>query len=164
MTPATLAILFFAAGVILLVAEVLLPSHGVLGILGAVALMCGVGSCFVLNQYLGLAAAITVVCLTPFALALWVKVWPHTPVGKRLILAPPAPTSDGAHAASSTAARVHPGQLGVVVSELRPGGVCEFGGERVEAHCEHGGVIPAGRRVEVVALVDARPVVRAVEA
>src|SRR5687767_435552 len=89
MTPLSLAILFFAAGVALLLAEVILPTHGLLGLLGAVALMCGVGACFFINQYLGLAAAISVVCLAPFALALWVKVWPHTPVGKRLILAPP---------------------------------------------------------------------------
>jgi hypothetical protein len=54
--------------------------------------------------------------------------------------------------------------------------VCEFGraatlgpaaavtvGERVEARSERGAVIPAGRRVEVVAVVDGRPLVRAVD-
>jgi membrane-bound ClpP family serine protease len=56
---------------------------------------------------------------------------------------------------------VQVGQLGVVISELRPGGVCEFGATRAEARAEHG-VVEAGRRVEVVAVVDGRPVVRAV--
>ena len=162
MSPTALIILFFAAGVILVVAEVFLPSHGVLGVLGAVALLAGVAVCFSVNQYLGLGAAFALVLLMPFAAALWVKVWPHTPVGKRLILAP------AERQGAATLPRVYVGQVGVVVSELRPGGVCEFGGngaaipgERIEARCEQG-VIPAGRRVEVVAVVDHRPLVRAV--
>lgn len=158
MTPTALAILFFAAGAVLLLAEVFLPTHGLLGALGAVGLLCGVGACFVLDQYLGLVAAVAVVCLAPFAAALWVKVWPHTPMGKRLILGPVDPGP-----APAMAPRVRVGQVGVVLSELRPGGVCEFGtpGERLEARCEHGGVIPAGRCVQVVAVVDGRPRVRA---
>lgn len=156
MTPLTLAILCFAGGIILLLAEVVLPSHCILGILGAVGLVVGVGACFWINQYVGLTTAIALVVALPFAASLWVKLWPHTYAGKRLIL--------GATAASTAhvpAAPVQIGQLGVVVSELRPGGVCEFGASRVEARAEHG-VVEAGRRVEVVALVDHRPVVRAV--
>lgn len=158
MNPPALAILLFAGGVILLLAEVFLPTHGLLGVMGAIGLIGGVGVCFSINEFLGLGAAVTLVVLMPFATALWVKVWPHTPAGKRLILGPVAPAN------ADASPPVHVGQVGVVVSELRPGGVCEFGpaSERVEARSEAGAVIPAGRRVEVVALVDHRPVVRAV--
>jgi membrane-bound ClpP family serine protease len=159
MSPLTLVILFFAAGVILLIAEVFLPTHGMLGLMGAAGLVAGVVVCFRINQYLGLASAVGLVCLMPFAAALWVKVWPHTYAGKRLILAPPA--AGNAHAPAPAAETMRVGQVGVVVSELRPGGLCEFGGARVEARCERG-TIPAGQRVEVVALVDSRPLVRAV--
>jgi membrane-bound serine protease (ClpP class) len=154
MSPLLLAILLFASGVILLLAEVVLPSHGVLGLLGAGALIGGVVACFWMNQYAGLAAAILLVFAAPFAAMLWVKVWPHTYAGRRLILG---------RTASSTAPAppVQVGQLGIVVSELRPGGVCEFGMNRVEARCEHG-TIPAGRHVEIVAVVDHRPLVRAI--
>lgn len=153
MTPTALAIFLFAGGLVLLFAEIFLPSHGVLGIVGLVALFAGVGTCFFISKYLGLASAIGLVCLMPFAAALALKVWPHTYAGKRLMLAPPA--------AGAPATAVQVGQMGIVVSELRPGGVCEFGMTRVEARCEHG-VIPAGRHVEVVAIVDHRPLVRAV--
>jgi membrane-bound serine protease (ClpP class) len=156
MTPFTLAILCFAGGVILLIAEILLPSHGILGVLGAGALITGVGACFAINQYAGLASAIGVVILMPVAVAAWVKVWPHTYAGKRLIL---GPTHSAASHVPATALNI--GQVGTVVSELRPGGVCEFGAERVESRCENG-TIPAGRRVEVIAVVDGRPLVRAV--
>jgi membrane-bound ClpP family serine protease len=156
MTPLALAILFFAGGIVLLLAEVFLPSHGVLGIVGAVGLMAGVGTCFWINQYLGLSTAIVLVILTPFATALWVKAWPHTFAGKRLILGPTASA-----AAHSPMPVLKVGQVGVVISELRPGGVCEFGPNRVEARCEHGTISP-GQRVEVVTLTDGRPLVRAV--
>jgi membrane-bound serine protease (ClpP class) len=156
MTPLTLAIICFVGGVILLIAEILLPSHGILGVIAAAALITGVGACFAINQYVGLASAIGVVLLMPVAVAAWVKVWPHTYAGKRLILGPTQ--SAEAHVPAVSLAI---GQVGTVVSELRPGGVCEFGAERVESRCENG-TIPAGRRVEVVAVVDGRPLVRAV--
>ena len=94
------------------------------GIFAAIALVAGVGTCFWINQYVGLAAAITLVVLMPFATALWVKVWPHTPAGRRLILGPPVAPDPGAHETTPP----QPGQVGVVVSELRPGGLCEFSG------------------------------------
>jgi membrane-bound serine protease (ClpP class) len=156
MTPATLAILLFSAGIVLLIAEIYLPSYGILGVMSLLALFGGVGTCFWINKQLGLASAIGLVILMPFAVALAIKVWPHTYAGKRLILGRTA--SATAHAPASA---VQVGQMGIVVSELRPGGVCEFGMTRVEARCEHG-VIPAGRHVEVVAVVDRRPLVRAV--
>jgi len=161
MTPLALVILLFAGGVLMLLAEVVLPSHGILGVIGAAALVAGVGVCFWINQYVGLAAALTLFVVSPFAAALWVKVWPHTYAGKRLILGPGSEVATG----RAPAASVQVGQVGVVVTELRPGGTCEFGSgsgaTRVEARSEHG-IIPAGRRVEVVAVVDRRPLVRAI--
>ena len=130
--------------------------HGVLGVVGIIGLLLGVGACFVSNQYFGLLTAVVVVALMPFAATLWVKVWPHTYAGRRLIL---GPSTVSGKANPTPALRI--GQVGTVVSELRPGGVCEFGPERVEARCEQG-TIPTGRRVEVVAFVDHRPLVRAV--
>jgi membrane-bound serine protease (ClpP class) len=141
---------------ILLIAEILLPSHGVLGVVGVIAMIVGVGACFAINQVAGLASAISLILLLPAAVAVWVKVWPHTYAGKRLILGP-AP----AHTAQLRAARLDVGQVGTVVSELRPSGVCEFGTERIESRCERG-TIPAGQRVEVVDVIDGRPLVRAV--
>src|SRR5688572_5178174 len=108
MSPLALAILFFATGVFLLLVEVVLPSHGILGVIGAVALVAGVGTCFWINQYVGLTAAITLFLLTPFAAALWIKVWPHTFAGKRLILGATSEVATG-HA---PAAEVQVGQVG----------------------------------------------------
>src|SRR5688572_986522 len=99
MSPITLAILLFAFGAILLLAEVILPTYGILGVFGVIALLAGVAMCFRINQYAGLTAAVLLVVLMPFAGMLWVKVWPRTYAGKRLILGPTASVSAHAPAA-----------------------------------------------------------------
>ena len=153
MSPATLAILLALAGIVLLVAEMLLPSQGILGIAGAIALAGCVVACFRIDSRLGFGVMVAMVVAAPLAGMLWVKVWPRTAVGRKMILSPVSqPVS---------VETVGVGQQGVTVSELRPMGVCEFGDERVEVRAEHG-TIPPGSRVQVVGIVDRRPTVRAV--
>jgi membrane-bound ClpP family serine protease len=138
-------------GVVLLVAELLLPSHGVLG-LGSAG--CILGAIFIAsrqNVWAGLGLLVGVAAMTPFAWVAFVKVWPKTPVGRRVVLPPvenerPQPL-------------VRIGQAGVTMSELRPIGVCEFDGVRVEAHSEHG-IVPPGTAVRIIAVVNNRPTVR----
>ena len=153
MSPATLAILLALAGAVLIIAEMLLPSQGILGVAGALALGACVVTCFRIDSRLGFGVLVAMVAAAPVAAMLWVKLWPRTPVGRRMILSPVS--------GEPATAPVHVGQTGVTVSELRPMGVCAFGDERVEARADHG-TIPAGRQVRVVELIDRRPTVRAV--
>ena len=146
-----LVTLLMAIGIVLLLAELLLPSHGILG-LGSAG--CILGAIFVAsrqNAWAGLALLVGVAALTPFAWVAFVKIWPKTPVGKRVVLPPVA------NEPPDPLVRV--GQVGVTVSELRPIGVCDFDGVRIEAHSEHG-MLPPGTPVKVVALVNNRPTVR----
>jgi membrane-bound ClpP family serine protease len=146
-----LVALLMVIGVVLVLAELLLPSHGVLG-LGAAG--CILGAIFVAsrqNAWAGLALLLGVVALVPFAWTAFVKIWPKTPVGRRVVLPPvtnepPAP-------------QVRIGQAGVTMSELRPIGVCDFDGVRIEAQSEHG-IVEPGQTVKVIALVNNRPMVR----
>ena len=153
MTPLTLAILLALAGLALLVVETFLPTQGILGAVGAAALAACVVVCFRVDSRLGFGVMAAMVVAAPFAAVAWVKLWPKTPVGRKMILSPVA--------GDAPAAAVSVGQTGVTVSELRPMGVCAFGPERVEARAERG-TIPAGRQVRVVDVVDRRPTVRAV--
>jgi membrane-bound ClpP family serine protease len=103
------------------------------------------------NVWAGLALLSGVAAATPFAWVAFVKVWPKTPIGRRVVL--PPVTND------PPPAPVRVGQTGVTMSELRPVGVCDFDGVRLEAQSEHGLVAP-GTAVRVVALVNNRPTVR----
>ena len=154
MTPLALAILFFSIAAALLIAEMLLPSHGALGAMAVAAAVAGVVVCYRMSHALGLYVALGLTVAAPFAGALWMKLWPKTPLGRRLVLGPSRSHRD------ESADRVGVGETGVVVAELRPNGLCEFGSRRVETRSERG-VLPAGQRVRVIAVVDGRPTVRA---
>ena len=152
MDPIPLAILLFAIGFVLMVVEVMLPAYGMIGFLGVACLLGGVAACFWVNEWLGAGVLAGLGVATPFLWAAWVKIWPHTPIGRRMVL------PSVAKVPRPTALRV--GQAGVSVSELRPAGLCEFAGERLEAFSE-GEVIPVRTPVRVIALVDGRAMVRA---
>lgn len=147
----SLVTLLMAIGLVLLVAELLLPSHGVLGLGSAGCILGAIVVASRQNAWAGLALLVGVAAMTPFAWVAFVKIWPKTPVGRRVVL--PPVTND------APPAQVRVGQTGVTMSELRPIGVCDFDGVRVEAQSEHGLVEP-GQTVRVIALVNNRPMVR----
>ena len=147
----SLVVLLMSIGLVLLVAELLLPSHGVLGIGSAACILAAIFICSRQNVWAGLGLLVGVAAVTPFAWAAFVNVWPRTPVGRRIVL--PPVTNE------MPPALVRVGQAWVTVTELRPIGVCDFDGVRVEAQSEHGIVAPQ-TAVKVVALVNNRPTVR----
>ena len=117
--------------------------------------MVAVIACARQNLWAALGLTLALAAATPLVGAAWLRLWPRTPVGKRIILSaapvPPPP-----------AAPVTVGQRAVAISELRPMGVCELeDGTRVEALSEHG-IVPAGTRVQVIAIGNNRPTVRVV--
>lgn len=151
----TLAVLLVIVGAILLIAETVLPTFGILGILGGLCVLGSVITCFWINPWLGTAMLVTLAIISPLLFSLAMRLWPRTPVGKKLILnyaeaAPPKP--------SFTL-----GQVGVAMTEMRPIGECEFDSKRLEAMSELG-IIPAGSKVKIVSLGETMPVVRKVEA
>ena len=156
MTPVAFALLLFAVAAALLIAEMLLPAHGALGVLAVAAMVGGILVCYRISHALGLYVALGLAVAAPFAGALWIRLWPRTPLGRRLVLGPAA-----SRRAAEAGEGVAVGETGVVVAELRPNGLCEFGPLRVEARAERG-VLPAGQRVRVIAVVDGRPTVRPV--
>ena len=79
--------------------------------------------------------------------------WPRTPMARKMMLPPVESRPDPLP--------FHMGQLGVAVSELKPMGVCEFDGRRVESVSESG-VVAAGSRVKVMGADNRRPLVRVV--
>src|SRR4051812_18181410 len=134
MSPALLILILFLVGIVLLIGELMLPTQGVLGLLGAGAILWGIGQAFVVNQWLGLGLLLATLIATPFAITAAVNFWPRTPIGRRMIL--------GQFESVVQPPRVGIGQTGVTVSELRPLGVCEFAGERHEARTELGTIPP----------------------
>jgi len=155
MTPALLAALLFIAGVILMVAEVLLPTHGLLGLLGVLSFAGTTVALYFVNQWLGVGTLAALVFSSPFWFMAAMRMWPKTPVGKRLVLNATVPSHP------SQAASLQRGQEGVAMTEMRPMGECEFSGVRVQANSQLG-IIAAGTKVRIVALDGHQPTVTAV--
>jgi membrane-bound ClpP family serine protease len=153
MSPTLIIFLLLFGGVVLLVAEMFLPAHGVIGAMGVIALLGGVGYCFSQNQWAGAILLVVLVCLAPIAGTFAVKWWPRTPLGKKIVLQPLAPVV--------REIPVQIGQTGQTLSALRPTGMCEFGGQRLEARSELG-IIEPGKPIKVVAVDAGRITVRGV--
>jgi membrane-bound ClpP family serine protease len=138
-------------GVVLILAETLLPTHGLLGVIGGGSILWAIFAASRQNPWAGLALLVAVVAAVPIAWGGFIKYWPRTPLGRRIVLQPvEQPPQE---------LLVRVGQAGVTVTELRPMGMCEFDGMRIESISEHG-IVPPGTQVKVVALVNHRPTVR----
>ena len=145
------AILLLGAAFVLLVLELFLPSGGLLGVAAALAAIGAVACFFAEDVALGFASLLGLAVVTPVLLGLGLKIWPHTPIGKRLVLgdALPEPGTAGVGGRSSTAAfRPAVGDAGEAVTPLRRVGTCRFAGVRCECLAESG-MIDAGAQVTV---------------
>jgi len=156
MTLGELAIILAVLGLVLVVSEMFLPTHGVLAISGIASLLGAVTTCFLVNMWLGIGSLTFGTALTPLFGAWLVHVWPKTRFGRTWIL----PSADQI-ARPMEPLLVQIGQTGVAVSELRPMGTCEFAGTRVEAISELG-IIPRGKQIRVVNITNRRPTVRVI--
>lgn len=145
------AILFlYFVGFVLIAAELFLPSHGMLTIGALVCFGLAVFHTFGHNQTAGMLAAIGCVVFVPTVLLLGIKYVAHLPMGNQL--APPNPTRDEVGAAfDQSECQQFVGVAGQTVTPLRPVGVCEFNGRRIQCVAESG-MIDAGTKVRGVGL------------
>src|SRR5581483_164584 len=123
MTATMLCIFLFAVGIVLILGECALPTHGMLGIVGGGAILGAICVGFHMSQWLGAGMLAVTLVLSPIVATLWPRV-----VGKKLML----PTTE----TLVSPPRVGLGQIGVAVSELRPMGWCEFDDRRHEVRAE----------------------------
>jgi len=150
-----------------MMAEVFVPG-GVLGLLGLVSLVAGVVFLFRVDTTVGLIGAIVTVLALPFLVAFGLRIWQDTPIGRALILGRADGGDDadeaepgGVEGGAETPGGIAPGVKGTAVSDLRPVGTCLLDGRR-EQCLATGGMIDAGRDVEVVAVDGMQIKVRAV--
>jgi len=139
MEDVTLALLLYLVGVALLVLEIFIPSHGVLGIAGLGFLIGGIVFAFRISSGVGYAAVLFAVVLVPTGVVLTVKYWYRLPVGKRM--APPNPIVTESDLGFHTAQLEDlVGRTGRSLTPLRPVGSCEFDNRRVQCVAEMGSI------------------------
>jgi membrane-bound ClpP family serine protease len=151
----TVAILLLGAGLLLIVAELLFPSFGLLGVLAALCIVGSIASAFAVGSELGVRFLIATALLVPAMVVIGFKLLPHSPVGK-LLVQRGFSFEDGAAIDRRDAELL--GHEGVVDSFLRPAGTAHIDGRRVDV-ISRGEPIEAGARVRVIAVEGNRVVV-----
>lgn len=150
-----LAITLILIGLALIVVEVyLIPGMNIAGIVGVVLVLVGLGYAFTASGLLaGLAVLFgTLVAGGVLFLVLW-----RSGAWRQFVLATSLKSEPEARPGEHRARYL--GKEGVAVTPLRPVGIVEIDGERIEAATE-GQYIAAGSRVRVVAMDRRRYFVR----
>jgi membrane-bound ClpP family serine protease len=150
-------ILCLAIGVVLLIAEVFIPSGGMIGFLAIGLLAISLWLAFT-NTAHGWKFVLAEAVLLPLALMLAMYLWPRSPFARYLLLRPPAREE---YEPEPLAHPLHHliGQYGRSLTPLRPSGVVDFEGRRIDGMAEEG-LIPTGTLVKAVGVQGAQLVVR----
>ncbi|MFC4599354.1 NfeD family protein [Cohnella hongkongensis] len=150
------SLVLFLLGVGLLILEVFVPSFGILGILGIASVIVGIamGAYDTGNalRTLGIAVVVASVVVAVFA-----YVFRRRGVWNRFILKEELTTDRGFVPQQPREHWV--GQTGVTVSLLRPSGIAEIGGQRLDV-ITSGEFVERGKSVEVTSVDGTRIVVK----
>ena len=150
MDPTTWMILLLLLGVCLLIAEVFIPSGGVLGIGATLSLLGAVVFAFRISPTAGTVTLVACLVLVPVVFFQGLRILPRTPFGRLMVLPEKepratAPPDQSAH--RDTFNRLL-GRTGKAVTSLRPAGMIDVGGDRIHVITE-GEMIEAGTTVRV---------------
>jgi len=155
------AVFLYLACAALLIAEVFVPSGGVLTVC---ALACVFGGGYIFYKH-GTAACvggvIVAIIMIPSVLVIAYKIFPKTKFGKGVILARPV-REQGDAVPDSEQLKKLLGATGVVLTPLRPVGMCDFSGQRVECVAESG-YVDKDKEVTVIDVESTQVTVRTVE-
>ncbi|MEZ5989171.1 MAG: NfeD family protein [Planctomycetota bacterium] len=143
-------VLLMCVGMLLIVAEVFIPSMGVLSILSAVTIVTTVFLSFQHGTGVGLGFLVSALVTVPVVLVMAFRLLPRTPFGRRLILQGPSYglDEDKLHAPGLEDCI---GRSGRAENDLHPVGTISIDGKRYDAK-SRGELIEAGARVRVLAI------------
>lgn len=162
MTPLAWITALVALGLALVILEVFVPSGGVLGFFSVLAIVAGVVMAFVQQgPAVGMLVLAATVVAVPIVLAVAFRIFPLTPLGRRVIAAPPDRGAVVPDAERRDLLRGLVGHTGRATSDLLPWGEVEVDGATHEAMSESG-PIGSGCDVEVVGVQPGGLVVRGV--
>ena len=143
------AVFLYFISAALIIAEVFIPSGGILGTMAFLSLVGGVAIFFNNSIIAGWIGVVIAVIMIPSVLTAAYKMLPKTKFGKAVILEP-SERQKGDAIPDTPALKQMIGKQGTVLTTLRPVGICDFAGQRLECVAESGGYIEKDNLVEVI--------------
>jgi membrane-bound serine protease (ClpP class) len=157
-----LGFVLVGVGFVLMLAELFVPSGGALAALSLASLAVGIALTFFYDTYAGLWTLVGTFLAVPLFAVLMRYLWPRTKLGRQLVLAvPDAEDTLSAMPANQELEQLK-GRIGRTLSALRPAGVVDFDGRRVDTVTE-GMMVDPGQWVRCIDVRAGRVVVRPVE-
>ena len=151
----TWAILLLGLGLILVVAETLFPSFGVLTILATASIIGAMVMAFRESVDTGLWFLVITALAVPVCVIGGLRLFPRTPMGKRMMV---SGLSFESRVATDTRDLALVGRRGIVLSDCRPAGTARFDGRRVDV-VSRGELLERGSEVQVAEVRGNRVVV-----
>ncbi len=144
------AVILLLAGLCAVALELFVPSAGIIGIIAATLIVAGIVVGFLDSLTTGALMLLIAVVALPVLLTVMFKLWPHTPLGKRILLKDLKPEDvlpKSSHYKKRNNSMV--GKLGIAKTKMLPSGIVVIDGEKFDAISE-GFAIDEGDAVKVI--------------
>jgi len=149
MDPLLLAYILIAVGVVLVIAELFVPTGFILVVIGACCALVGVGLMFIHGSLENALMALLSLCVGgPLLGGLIFYLWPYSPMGRKLIRTAEDDVTVANMAGNAELESLR-GKTGRTISPLRPSGVAVFDGRRIDVITE-GLMVEPGQWVKCV--------------
>jgi len=155
------AIFLYFASAALIIAEVFVPSGGLISICSLACLIGGMMIFFRHSTTAGWIGVIIAVIMIPSVLIVAYKIFPKTKFGRSVTLTPPQ-RQKGDAVPDTAELKELLGAVGLVLTPLRPVGMCDFSGQRVECVAESG-YVDKGKKIKVIHVEGTQLTVRVIE-
>ena len=155
------AVFLFFLSAALIIAEVFVPSGGLISVCSLACLIGGIAIFFRHSATAGWIGIIIAIVMIPSIVIIAYKIFPKTKFGKSVTLSPPQ-REQGDAIPDTEAIKKLLGAEGAVLTPLRPVGMCDFSGRRVECVAESG-YVDKGKNVKVIDVESTRVTVRVIE-
>lgn len=146
------AFLLLAIGLFAVVLELFVPSAGILGIVAGLLIATAVVLGFMESVSYGVILLTAAIVTIPGLLALMVKVWPYTPIGKRILMKDLKPEDVLPNYIENKERKERlEGQLGIAQTKMLPSGIVLVNGEKFDAVSE-GFAVDEGDSIRVMSV------------
>ncbi len=159
MIPLAIFLYFLCAA--LLVAEVFVPSFGLISLCAFASLVGGIIIFFNQSSAAGWIGVGVAAVMIPAVLIVAYEIFPKTRFGKNVTLSKPE-VPPGSAVPDASVLQAMLGACGTAITDLRPIGMADFSGKRLECRAESG-YVSSGTKIEVIKVEGTQLTVRPTE-
>ena len=131
--------------------ELFLPSAGILGLIAVALMVASISTAFLHSLYFGALIVFVIVVATPFLFAAAVRIWPHTPIGKSILIGDRNEEDVLPKGSYYKNVASQAGQIGTAKTKMYPSGIVLIDGVPFDA-VSNGFPIEAGDRIKVISV------------